>query len=284
MKLIIDLQNINNLDNYINKGISAFILGLKDYSIYNSEFTVKQIEEITKKYNNIEFFVAINKNIFNKELDDLKDKLITLDKLKIKGILFYDLAILNLKNELNLKVDLVWNQTHMVTNYNTCNFYYENGVKYGYISNELTIDEIIEINNNSKMKFMTMIYGHPIMSHSKRKLLTNYYKAKNEELKKNVNEISEKDNKYIIKETKDGASIIYGNIINGSSILKTLIDNNFAYGIIKEDFIDIDILNKLLDNLTKYIKDYDDKYIKEIDNLIGNDTNFFYKKTIFKVK
>ena len=37
----------------------------------------------------------------------------------------------NIVKENNIKIDLVWHQTHMVTNYNTCNFYYDNGVNYG---------------------------------------------------------------------------------------------------------------------------------------------------------
>ena len=68
-------------------------------------------------------FVAINKNIFNDDLKDLENNLIELSKLNIKGILFYDLSILSIVKRLDLKLDLVYNQGHLVTNYNIVEFY-----------------------------------------------------------------------------------------------------------------------------------------------------------------
>ena len=97
-----------------------------------------------------------------------------LSVISIKGILFYDISILYLKQKLNIPIDLVWNQTHMVTNYNTCNYYYDKGVKFAYISGEITLEEIIEIQEKSKSSLMVEIVSHQIMSHSKRKLITNY--------------------------------------------------------------------------------------------------------------
>ena len=32
----------------------------------------------------------------------------------------------------------------MVTNYNTCNYYYDKGCEYGVVSSEITLDEINE--------------------------------------------------------------------------------------------------------------------------------------------
>ena len=37
----------------------------------------------------------------------------------------------------------------MVTNYNTCNYYYDKGVNFAYISNEITLEEMIEIKKNN---------------------------------------------------------------------------------------------------------------------------------------
>ena len=74
--------------------------------------------------------------------------LVQLDKMNITGVFFYDLAVLELKRELNLNIDLVWNQTHMVNNYKTCNYYYSKGVKYALLGKEITLDEILEIINN----------------------------------------------------------------------------------------------------------------------------------------
>lgn len=284
MKIVIELNNIDNLESYINLGVNTFIIGLKDFSISTFELSLEEIKKVVVKYPNIELFINMNKNIFNKEILKLEENLIELDKMRIAGILFYDLSILQLKKKNNLDIDLVWNQTHMVTNYNTCNYYYEKDVKYGIISSEITIDEMIEINNNSKMKFMTLLFGHPIMSHSKRNLLTNYYQSNNKKYDKQTHEIFENNKKYLIRENETGTSIIYGNIINGSSILKKLLDNKFDYVIIKEEYIDTSIIIKLIELTLNYMKTNEKEILDKINNLIGEDTNFFYKETIYKVK
>ena len=131
MKLLIEPSNKNKLYLDIVDGI---ILPLDDLAVESSiYFTLEEIEKISKNYNNGEIFVKINKNLMNDDIDKVRDALIKLDKLKVKGIFFYDLAILKLKKELNLEVDLVWNQTHMVNNYKTCNYYFEKGVKYALL-------------------------------------------------------------------------------------------------------------------------------------------------------
>ena len=42
----------------------------------------------------LEIFINLNKNFFNDEIENLKEVLLELDTLNIKGIFFYDLAIL----------------------------------------------------------------------------------------------------------------------------------------------------------------------------------------------
>ena len=143
MKLLIEPSNKNKLYLDIVDGV---ILPLDDLAVEsNIYFTLEEIEKISKNYNDVEIFVKINKNLMNDDIDKVKDALIKLDNLKVKGIFFYDLAILQLKKELNLDVDLVWNQTHMVNNYKTCNYYFEKGVKYALLGKEITLDEIKEI-------------------------------------------------------------------------------------------------------------------------------------------
>ena len=83
------------------------------------------------------------------------------------------------KHELNLKLDLVWDQTHMVNNYKTCDFYYDMGVKYALLSKEITLDEIKEIVNKSKINCMVEVVSLPSIAYSRRKLLTSYFKSIN---------------------------------------------------------------------------------------------------------
>ena len=69
--------------------------------------------------------------------------IVELTKMNIKGLIFYDLSILNIVKELNLSIPLVIAQDHLITNYNICNYYHEKGVEYAYLSSDITKDEIV---------------------------------------------------------------------------------------------------------------------------------------------
>ena len=140
MKILVGLNKKDILDylNYTN----SFIIGLKDFSINYQEYTIDEIKKLKSDYPNIELFISLNKNIFNDDLEELEKTLIELSKLDINGILFYDLSILSLVKKNNLNLPLVWAQEHMTTNYNTCNYYYDKGCKYVYLSSEITEEEI----------------------------------------------------------------------------------------------------------------------------------------------
>lgn len=285
MKITINISNENNISKYKQLGSKAFILGLKDFNVTaNLELDIEDIKKITKENLDVDIFISIDKNIFNHELETLKEKLIELSKLDIKGILFYDLAILNIVKTNNLNIDLVWNQTHMVTNYNTCNYYYDKGVKYAYLSSEITLEEMLQINNNSKMQFMVYLVGYPYLSHSRRKLLTNFYEANNESNRKKTILVGERENKYIVKENHTGTSILGGNIINGTIFLDELIQSDISYIILNDYMMKEDIFIQVVDSTSKYMETKDKEELEKIKTLIGNNTHFFNKKTIYKVK
>lgn len=285
MKFIVIPDKIKDINDYDN---DTFIVGLKNYSINYPEAT---LEEIKKLSNKKDIFVSINKNIFNSELEELKSILLVLESTKIKGILFYDLGLLNIVIDNKINIPLVWHQTHMVTNYNTCNFYYDKGVEYGYLANEITLEEMIEIKNKTKMKLLVECFGYPIMSHSRRSLITNYFKSINETKEDRDYILSDNENSYITKESNNGTSILFGKVINGTRPLFDLITNDFSFGVLDMQNIEIDTGLEVLDKFN-YIKDnidtISDKEKEDIitymNNLIGDSTNFFYKKTIYKVK
>lgn len=288
MEYVIIPQKETDINKYKSQGINTFIVGLENFSSsYLSTMSLNQIEKLSREVN---LFVALNKMIENKDLKALEDALLFLSNTSIKGILYYDLAVLSIKTRLNLNLDLVWNQTHMVTNYNTANFYYNKGVKYGYLASEITLDEILETNEKSNMSFFVNIISHPVMSHSKRTLLTNYFKVNNEDKVHNSYLLSEKSStsNFIIEEDKTGTTIRYGNIVNGTTAIDALIKNNITYLVIDTSYIEDEIILKALPYLQELKENINDIRRKEIleslEFILGTDTGFFYKKTIYKVK
>lgn len=284
MKVTVIPRKYEYIKEYEKIGADAFIFGLKNFSVnYELTLSLEEIKELLKVCDK-EIFIAINKNIFNSELKSLKNILIELDKLNIKGVLFYDLSLLYLKKELNLKIDLVWNQTHMVTNYNTCNYYHNKGVEYAFLASEITLEEILEIKKKTNMKLMTYVIGYPIMSFSRRKLLTNYYKGNNKTNLTKKNYLMDKAGKYIIKETNDGTAILFDKILNGSSIIKDLKEVNMDYIVLNDDNICFDVFYEVLKEVKLLTNSENEESLEKIKSLIGDSTGFFFKKTIFKVK
>lgn len=284
MKILIE-QSTKNTD--LSKYTDGLILSLKNYSSQSYlTYTFEEIEQIIKDNLDKEIFINLNKNFFNDEIESLKEILLKIDKLNVKGIFFYDLAILQLKKECNLKTDLIWSQTYMVNNYKTCNYYHSKGVKYALLSKEITLEEIKEIITKSKIATIVETVSMPSVAFSKRKLLTNYYHNLNKEAKKNL-VVTEKatNEEYQVLEDETGTNFFLNKITNATSIIKELYSCNCPYIILREYGIDHELFKELLIDTQKYIegKCQDEEYINKYKSL--NDfTNFFFKKTIYQVK
>lgn len=290
---VIVKPTMNNLDSYIKSNVNNFLLPLKNYSVgYTNYYDLEAIKKIRNNYSNINIFISINKNIFNEDILKLKDILLELDTINIKGIFFYDLAILNLKKELGIKIDLVWNQTHMVTNYKTCNYYYSKGVKYALLAKEITKEEIIDIKNNSKIMPIVELISYPTIAFSRRKLVNNYYKNYNLKEYNTLNIVEPKTKQeYVLIEDNNGVNFVMKKLMNGSRILKDLKENNIGYILLKEDMIEHNTFLKVLGNINYYLNNYKEmtdidynNWINKQNELLGRNTNFFFRKTIYKVK
>ena len=284
MKLLIEPQSKNKL--YQDK-VDGLILSLKDYAVQSPiYYTVEEIKKIREENSNIELFININKNLLNNDIEPLKELLLELDKLNINGIFYYDLAILKLKKELNLKTDLVWSQTHMVNNYKTCNYYHSKGVKYALLGKEITLEEIIEILKNTTIIPMVEVVGLPSVAFSKRKLITNFYKDINKEPKEVLDVVEKVTNStYELTEDNNGTSFFLKEVINGTSVIKELYDNNLQYIIMRGYGLEEELFSELIHDTKEYISNSckDTSYITKYEKL-GNNTNFFFKKTIYVVK
>ena len=210
-----------------------------------------------------------------------------MDSLPIAGIFFYDLAILRLAQELHLKIPIVWNQTHLVTNYQTCNYYFREGVSYALLSSEITLEEMLEIKKHTDMKLMATIFGYPIIAHSKRKLLSNYFASIQEEKEERPYEIQESvgHDPYLLREDSTGTTFFYHRFLNGTEPLFALKDANFSYGLVYEDG-DEPLMREVIETFQNIIAGKEDKEnaVARMNSLIGSYTGFFYKKTIYKVK
>ena len=277
--ILIMPDNINQIEDN-SKYYDGVILSIDKFSV-NSRYTlsINEIKEIIKIIPDKEVFISINKNIENNELDELESILLGLNDLNIKGVLYSDVALVTYKDKLNY--DLVWAQEHLVTNYETINYWHDLGVNYAYLSSDLNINEISIITKNTDVKLMTNIFGYQSMFVSKRHIVKNY-----------LNNFNIKDNSKIKKKKKEGKTypiidsnytyVFANNIFNG---IKEYYNMDVEYYVVNGFLIDNEKLAKVLTiigNITK--ENVEDSSLQVMDIFTNIDTGFLYKDVVSKVK
>ena len=284
MKLTIIPNSKDQILSLINEA-DAFIIGIENLSVnLPFYFNLNEVIEIINilNENNKEIFIALNKNIHNNDLDLLKETLKILDNYDITGILYYDISVVNIKSELNLKNDLVWSQEHLTTNYNTCNYWFNKGVKYTYLSSEITLEEIITISNNTNMKLLVPIFGYLPMFDSKRHLVKNYLEFFNLNDNSKINYMSKENKTYPIIDDNSGTTVYSGYILNG--LKESLNLKNIDYLVLNSFNIDSNIFKDVVHKFKNVSEENVDEYVEDIDSKLNTDRGFLYNETIYRVK
>lgn len=270
-----------NMIYHLKDKVDGFILGVKNLSV-NLPYYL-ELDELMEVINNLsskEIFVSLNKNIHNTDLEYLKEVLIKLDKTNVKGVIYYDVSIVNLKKELNLQLDLVWGQEHMTTNYLTMNYWYDFGAKYTYVSSDITLNELKEIGNLAKTKLMIQIFGYQPMFTSYRHLVKNYLKTFNIDDDSDEYTIEKEGNTYSIVDDKLGTTVYSNNILNG---IEEYLELNVDYVVLNS--YNIDNFEEVIDLFNSVNEDNKSEYYNKIKDMYGNvDKGFLYKETVYRVK
>lgn len=285
MKIITKPCSFEEIKNTIDI-VDAYIIGIKDMSVNENMYvTLEELRKISLylEDNNKELFVSVNKNIHNKDIDVLKDIMVYLNNLNVKGVLYYDVAVLSLSKKLNINYDLVWACEHYTTNYDTINYWNSFGVNYVLISGEITLTEINEISNNTKAKLIVPMFGYLPMYVSKRHGVKNYLDYFNLKDNSLVNYIGKEGNFYPIIDNNVGTMVYSCNILNGIKEVNLLSNVDYillnGFDIDMKDFIRVINMYRSVNSSNE--KEYDNEICKMFSNV---DTGFLHRETISKVK
>lgn len=268
------------------KNANAFLFGLKDFSTYEEEITLEDLQSFSNK----KVFLSLDKNMFNKDLKSVENTLSKIDNYNVQGILFYDLSVLSIAKRLNIKTPLIWAQSFLVTNYKTCNYYEKEGTSGALISSLITHDEIVEICSNTNFDIFVNGFGYQMMALSKRHLISNYFDYINEQNDKEINYMIEKEDKYPTTEQEIGTKIYTKDVLNSIRYINELKKAGVKYLILDSFMIEDDIFEKVSKLYERAVKEElkDEELIsmeKEIKELIPNSSTMFLdKKTVYKVK
>lgn len=293
MKLLVMPNEIHNFDEFEDS--NGFIVGIKGLSyLVPLEVTIDELKTLVPKIKKEkkELYISLNKLMYNQDIPLLKEYLLVMDEVGVDGILYDDLAILNLSISLKLHTPLVWFGIHSFTNYHTANYWYKKGVKHGILSTEITLENIKKIENNTNMSLMMYGYGYLPMFFSSRSLLSNYLEHIGSQKKDKVYHMYEKerDMHYPTYESDVGTIILNGEIINTIKELP-IISDCVDYLILSSLNITNDCFKKIYHHYVKALHHLDDKLILNgISNDVASDSptrtgkGFLYKETVYKVK
>ena len=260
-KILINVEKIEEIDDYRKAGITAFLFALTDYTVgYANTYTISEIEKIdvSNKY------ILINRLLECHDVDNLKKLLKQLKT--IKGIVYEDIAVYRIVKELNLDIELIYFQNHFGTNSRSINFWLDR-VDSMFLSNELTEEEIKDILTKVNKDVCLNVFGYNQIMYSRRILLTNWSREFNIPYK-NDNVLEEVSTKIKIRaiENKYGTVMYSENIFNGLKLLEL---EHLKYGYFNTTFISHEDVMKILNNE---------------DNTLSFDKGFLKKATIYKLK
>jgi len=275
-KILCIANSLDNFNDIIKKDIDGVIIGINNLSINCSfSLSIDEIVNIFPKLIGKEVFILINKVIYNKDIPYLEEVMLKLNDLNINGVLFYDLAVIEIAREINFKSELIVYQNHLNNSIYSNNFYYDMGCLGSLLSSELTLDEILDIRKKTNIKLFINVYGYVPISFSKRKLITSYFNYVGDKKYDNKYFLKEEDRYYPILEDNLGTYVYDFNIIDLDYEFKILMDNNIDYVILNFNMIDDNVLK----TIEKYIS------IRNGEVVLKNDLykGFLYKKMIYKV-
>ncbi len=282
MTKIMAMPAYPNIDDLIDQ-VDAILLGYKGMSI-NFLFTVDfdYIETIlpTLKEKKKQLFIALNKNFHSGELESVKEVMHKLADLQIDGILYYDVAVIQMKNEYKIEIPLIWGAEHLTTNYATMNYWNHHGADMAYVSGEITKQEILEIRKHTTIPLIVPILGHLPMFVSERHEVKNYLDHFQLTDQSSVYYMEKEGNKYPIIDNEEGTFVYSSHILNGYQEYLEFQGKGIDYVLCNENFIDRD---KFLKIITLFHQNGSDEAINTL--LEGNtDKGFLYKETVYQVK
>lgn len=286
MKKLILFNNIALLKKILPK-IDGVMIGIENFSVNMPSYVT--YEEFISIYNlckedNKEVFVVLNRNFHNKDLEALKEIMLKLEHLDITGIVYYDIALVNIKLEHKLKTDLVWGQEHLTTNAATSNYWYNFGAKYTLVSSEITKEEIIEMKKNSSSKLIVTVFGYLPMFVSARHLVKNYRKTFDLKDNSSINYIEKEGNVYPIIDASFGTIAYSSHVLNGIKVMEELKNNKIDYILFNPFLIEDNAFESVLDMFNNVGEQNLVEYTKKIDSMFNTDYGFLEKETIYKVK
>lgn len=178
VELLAPAGNLEKLKWAIMYGADAVYIGGVNYSLRANakNFTLKEIKEgvMFAHNNNAKVYVTVNIVFHNKDVENLEEYLIELDKIGVDAIIFSDPLVIDIVKKNNLKLELHLSTQASILNKDAAKYYVDNGVSRIVLARECNRRDIKDIIDSLGVDVECFIHGAMCTNISGRCVLSNY--------------------------------------------------------------------------------------------------------------
>ena len=200
------------------ESISRYLLPLEGFSDHTDRlYTLQQLPDFIEilQSKGKKAYLWLNRFFFDDEIESFKTLLKKIPNLGVDGIAYMDFGVHKLLEELNITCEKIYISDPSVTNSEDLLLVSQFNDKV-LLGRELTTEELVEMAQVLPTKSMVSIYGHQLMSISRRPLLTAYGEFVDIEVSQNkVYTLKEqrRQEPYFLYEDATSASIFDGRVL-----------------------------------------------------------------------
>ncbi len=232
MDILVTPSSIKDFEKYEEAtifliGNSSFCEGYTySYQMEEFDLAIKEAKRLNKK-----IYINVNKIFQEFELEQLNCFLKKIINEEIDGIVYTDMAVYTIINELNKSELLIYaSQTQIVNKYDA-KYYLDLGIKKVLISKECDLKMLKNIINYVPKKTILFAHGYMQIFYSRRKLLENYALEYNLDVDKLINKYDIKASEFTrgkpfpLFQDENGTIIFSDYVLCSAKYLKELIIN-----------------------------------------------------------
>ncbi|MGG0663587.1 peptidase U32 family protein [Viridibacillus arvi] len=305
-ELLVTPQSVEHVEALIQAGADAFLIGEQQFGLrLAGEFSIEQVTAATEKIHAAgkKVYVAMNAIFHNDRVDALAPYMRKLAEIGVDAIVFGDPAMIIARREAEVTIPLHWSPETIATNWFQADYWGKRGATRTVLARELSMDEVIEIKENTKFEIEVQVHGMTCMFQSKRSLLGNYFLYQDkamevENRKENRNMFlhdDERNNKYPIYEDLNGTHIFSPNdlciIDELDELFEAGIDSFKIEGVLQSPEYVVTVTECYRKAIDVYAESADSYFdikndllakIEEIQPAIRPlDTGFYFKETVY---
>lgn len=300
VELIVTPTSISSLS--INEA-DGFLIGEEKYALrmpyyFSHQELLDAIAFLTSRNKSI--YISVTKIMHESDLADVEAYLEEMKHYPIDGFYYGDLAVYQIARKLGIESRLIYHPETYITNYESVNYFAKKGIKRVVLAKEITLPDLIEIGNKAQIDTEILAHGALNMFHSKRDLVSNYFRfLKDETLHHNeqlyIIEEKRENEKYPIIEDQNGTHIFSSHDLCTIEYLEEIINAKIKTlridGYLKTD----EQLSEVTKIYHRAINDFQNdptiyqknktvyvENLQAIPNLRAFNTGFLFKKTVYK--